>query len=107
MVRKLLSSLLLAFTILLPPAEAQEAGVLPAVEKFFVISRQFFKKHRGGALLGWFENYRDPNREKFGAYHVEIHRGFRFEFIRGGGFKEDTLTSITITDQSINLPLGL
>ena len=107
MIRKMLLPFLLSVSLVLPAAQVQPNEIMPAVDKYFAVSKLFFKKHRGGALLGWFEKYHDPNRDAFGEYHIELHRGFRFEFIRGNVFKEDTLTSITITDPTIQLPLNI
>lgn len=84
------------------PIQGQE----PA-RKFVTFGKTFFKKHRGSVLRHWMEKYRNPNSGLNGEWHTELHRGFRFEFIRGDRFTADELGCLIITDPTISLPLGI
>ncbi len=77
------------------------------INKFIQFGRTFFKSHRSGVLRHWMETYRNPNSELDGEFHTELHKGFRFEFIRGDRYTKDEVASVVITDPTIRLPLGL
>ena len=104
--RSLASLALVLATSISASAQAQSQPDSPGV-KFVEFGRAFFKSHRTGALNHWHEHFRNPNSELDGEWHTELHRGFRFEFIRGDGYKKDELGRLVITDPSIRLPLGV
>ncbi len=87
-------------------AQAQSQPDAPGL-KFVDFGRAFFKSHRSNSLRHWHEHFRNPNSELDGEWHTELHRGYRFEFIRGDRYKKDELGVIVINDPSIRLPLGV
>jgi hypothetical protein len=87
-----------------PPVKYDEHS---PINKFIPFGRTFFKNHRGSVLRHWMEKYHNSNSELDGEWHTELHRGFRFEFIRGDRYTKDELGSVVITDPTIPLPLGL
>jgi len=86
--------------------QVQSQPDAPGLE-FVDYARTFFKSHRSNVLRRWHEHYRNPNSELNGEWHTELHRGYRFEFIRGDRYKHDELGCLVINDPSIRLPLGI
>ena len=77
------------------------------INKFIPFGRAFFKHHRGSVLRHWMEKFTNPNSKQEGELHTELHRGYRFEFIREDRYTKDEVAQVLITDPTILLPLGV
>ena len=87
-------------------AQSQSQSDAPGL-KFVEFGRAYFKSHRSNTLRQWHERFRNPNSDLDGEWHTELHRGYRFEFIRGDRYKKDELGRLVINDPSIRLPMGV